>query len=75
MPTIYRTNNLRICLYAGDHGVPHFHALTPDEQAKIEIDSLNVVCGSLSKSALKKAMTWAEENKDLLNSKWKELNS
>jgi hypothetical protein len=73
MPTIYRCGNWKIVMYFDDHGAPHFHVLTPDGEAKMAIDTLEVIVGDIDRKALKEARSWAEANRALLHRRWREL--
>ena len=43
MPTISRFLGLVIAMYFDDHDPPHFHALHADGEAKVRIDSLELI--------------------------------
>jgi len=59
MPTIKRFRTFNICMYFDDHGVPHFHIVSADENASVAIDTLEVLAGSVNKARLKEAKAWA----------------
>ena len=46
-------------IYYGDHPPPHFHALYAGAVAKIAIDTLQTMDGSLPKRALGLVLDWA----------------
>lgn len=73
MPTIYREGNWKIVMYFDDHGIPHFHILTPDAEAKLAIDTLDVVAGNVDRKTLAAAKAWATENRALRHRRWNEL--
>jgi hypothetical protein len=54
---------------------PHFHIISPDAEALIEIETFELYTGEVpqGKSA-RKAMEWAQENVDLLRATWNQLN-
>ena len=58
MPEICRFYGIVIQLYYGDHPPPHFHALYGEYVAKITIDSLEIIEGSLPDRALKLVREW-----------------
>ncbi|MDN5851052.1 MAG: DUF4160 domain-containing protein [Nitrococcus sp.] len=60
-------------MYFDDHGIPHFHILTPNAQAKVAIDTLEVIAGNVDRKTLSAAQTWAIENRALLHRRWREL--
>jgi hypothetical protein len=66
--------NLDIRVYANDHLPPHFHAITPDEEALIEIATLKILKGSLPPRVRRTVMAWAEENKAALAAEWNRIN-
>ena len=51
MPEVSRFYGIVIQIYYGDHPPPHFHALYAGQVAKIEIETLQVIDGSIPKSA------------------------
>ncbi|MDA3919253.1 MAG: DUF4160 domain-containing protein [Salinisphaera sp.] len=73
MPTIYREGNWKIVMYFDDHGMPHFHILTPNAEAKVAIDTLEVIAGDVDRKILAAARTWATENRALLDRCWNEF--
>jgi hypothetical protein len=73
MPRIYPeadTGDWKITMYFGDHNPPHFHIVTPDEEALVEIATLEIIEGRVPRAVLKPALEWARENKALLLAKW-----
>jgi hypothetical protein len=59
MPEVSRFYGIVIQIYYGDHPPPHFHALYSGQVAKIAIESLQVIDGSLPKRALGLVVDWA----------------
>jgi len=59
MPEISRFYGIVIQIYYGDHPPPHFHALYGGNVAKIAIETLQVIDGSLPKRALGMVLDWA----------------
>jgi hypothetical protein len=75
MPTVARLANCTLNMYAGDHLPPHFHVRLGDgREALVEIGSLGVLRGSITKRELATVMAWAAANRAVLVAKWKELN-
>jgi hypothetical protein len=76
LSTIHRESNWKIAVYADDHAPPHFHALTPDGESLVEIETLTETQQGAEKKALKAALIWAgvEANKQIIKTKWDELN-
>lgn len=66
----------KVCLYADDHNPPHFHVLTPDHEALVDIDTLVVFEGQIPTKVYRMVKAWAEtpENKAALNAEWSRLN-
>jgi hypothetical protein len=46
MPTIRTFGRVKITMYYGDHGVPHFHVIAPDFKVSIAIETLEVLAGT-----------------------------
>ena len=59
MPEVSRFYGIVIQIYYGDHSPPHFHALYAGAVAKIAIDTLQFIDGSLPKRALGLVLDWA----------------
>ena len=59
MPEVSRFYGIVIQIYYGDHSPPHFHALYAGAVAKIAIDTLQIIDGSLPKRALGLVLDWA----------------
>lgn len=75
MPTLARLAQSTITMYAGDHLPPHFHVRMNDgREVLVEIATLDVLRGSVSKRELAEALTWALLQQSALLEKWKELN-
>ena len=75
MPTIARLETCTIYIYAEDHNPPHFHVRSRSGDTVILlIEDLSIDEGSVDRRTLKEARDWASENKELLVSKWQEIN-
>ncbi|MDX1252874.1 MAG: DUF4160 domain-containing protein [Gammaproteobacteria bacterium] len=62
-------------MYPNDHNPPHFHVTTSDgRECLIEIATLIILAGHVSKREIQEALAWASEQRDFLITKWKELN-
>lgn len=59
MPEVSRFYGIVIQIYYGDHPPPHFHAVYAGSVAKIAIETLQVIDGSLPKRALGLVLDWA----------------
>ena len=74
MGKLHQIGNISIRVYANDHLPAHFHAISPDFQALIEIETLTVLAGSLEGKARKAVMTWAAANIDVIKAEWNRIN-
>ena len=74
MPTFFIIDGVKIVLYFDDHSPPHFHALSAEYDALIEIDTCQIIEGDLPKNKRKRIIEWAKENKEELISIWNSLN-
>ncbi len=61
-------------MFAGDHLPPHFHVWTPEGEALVLIENLELSRGTLRKQDLELAIRWAQDNIDLLQDHWNKLN-
>lgn len=74
MTTVYRSSNWKIKIYPDDHAPPHFHVQTPDGESLITIDDLQVLGRGANVKALKAALAWAMQNRELLRQIWQQQN-
>jgi hypothetical protein len=74
MVTLHRGPNWKIAVYAGDHGVPHFHIEGPGFRASVAIATLEVIVGAVPRRVLVAALAWALAHQGELQAKWEELN-
>jgi hypothetical protein len=74
MPRIHRLNNGALYIYANDHAPPHFHVVGPDSNARIGIDSLEILRGRCSRRDFHEAVEWALAHQDFLLQRWREIN-
>jgi hypothetical protein len=72
---LHQIGKIIIRVYANDHLPPHFHATAPDFEALIEIETLRIIRGSLSRQAEKKVMAWATANRRTIAAEWNRINS
>ena len=67
MPEICRFYGIVIKMYFADHAPPHFHAEYAEHEARIAINSLGVISGSLPPRAMGLVAEWATlRQQDLL---------
>jgi hypothetical protein len=60
MPEICRFYGIVIQMFYGDHPPPHFHAVYGEDVAKITIDTLEIIEGSIPERALRLVREWAK---------------
>ena len=63
-----------IRVYAADHNPPHFHIVTPDAEALIRIENLEVLRGEVPAKVQTAALEWATANIDAIAAEWSRLN-
>jgi len=66
MPEISRFYGIIIQIYYGDHLPAHFHVLYSGQTAKIDIESLALIHGSLPPRALGLVVEWASIHQEEL---------
>jgi len=71
MPTISRFYGIAIRIFFDDHSFPHFHARHTDGEAKVRIDSLEVISSSLGRRRLRLVLVWAEIHQGELEENWR----
>jgi hypothetical protein len=71
MPTISRFFGITIAMYFDDHGHPHFHARHSEGEAKVRIDTLEVMDSTLGRRQLRLVLAWAEMRQDELAENWR----
>lgn len=59
MPRISEFFGIVISMYYNDHAPPHFHARYAEHEALVEIDSLELIAGSLPPRVLALVREWA----------------
>jgi hypothetical protein len=60
VPPISEFFGIVVTMYYNDHAPPHFHARYAEHEAQLEIDSLEVLHGSLPPPQLALVQAWAE---------------
>jgi hypothetical protein len=73
MPTIGYIGSIQIRIYYDDHGIPHFHAVSPDFDFKITIGDCSIVSGNgvLRGRDLSAIRAWGQKHRDALFVNWK----
>ncbi len=70
MPTIAVVDGVAIRFDPDEHPPPHFHAVSAEFAAQIEIEPPKVLRGSLPATKLRAVLTWAAENREGLMDAW-----
>ena len=73
MPEISRFFGIVIRMYFDDHPPPDFHAEYGGERVKIDIDSLEIITGSINPRAYRLAAEWAGLHQSELRENWNRL--
>jgi len=73
MGKLYQIGNAIVRVYANDHLPPHFHIVSPDDQALVEIETLKILKGTLGTNG-KAALMWASENIATIKAEWNRVN-
>jgi hypothetical protein len=74
MGKLHQIGNTSIRVYANDHLPPHFHAITPDVEALIDIRTLAITVGKLPARTRKRVLEWASEHRGELAAEWNRIN-
>lgn len=72
MPTVNRFSNCKITVYIGDHNPAHFHIVGVDFDAMVEIETMLVIRGDVTKA--REAMAWAADNREIIRAEWERCN-
>lgn len=72
MPTIAYIGSVQIRIYYDDHGIPHFHAVSPTFDAKIAIADGSVISanGRLLGRDLSTIRAWVQTHQSMLYLNW-----
>lgn len=70
MPRLREFFGIVIAMYYADHAPPHFHARYAEHEARVAIDSLRVLRGSLPARALAMVLEWASMHRLELEFDW-----
>jgi hypothetical protein len=70
MPELSRFYGIIIRMFFGDHPPPHFHAVYQGEEMKVNINTLEVIEGSLTRRAQALVLEWAELHRAELGEAW-----
>lgn len=70
MPEISRFYGIIIRMFYNDHNPPHFHVIYQDNEALVDIITLEILEGKLPKRAKSLAIEWAIEHRNELINNW-----
>jgi hypothetical protein len=70
VPTISAFHGIVIRMWFSDHPRPHFHAFYAERDAKIAINTLEVVSGKLPPRILRLVREWGIAHRDELIDNW-----
>ena len=71
MPTISVFFGVSIRMYFDEHGPPHFHAYYGGESVVVDISTLEVRGGRISRRALAMVLEWASAHRRDLLANWR----
>ena len=75
MPELSRFYGIIIRMFYGDHPPPHFHAVYQDEQVQVDINTLEVIEGRMSRRALALVSEWAALHRAELRRAWEQAST
>jgi len=70
MPTVAVVDGIKINFYYDEHPPPHFHAEYAEDEAMIDVDSLEIVAGTLPRPQYRRVVAWARTRKSALLRAW-----
>jgi hypothetical protein len=70
MPVIARFYGIIIRMYSREHGVPHFHVIYGEFSGVFQIETLEMIEGSLPARAQRLAREWARRHQGDLQEMW-----
>ena len=70
MPTLSAFYGILIQMFWHDHAPPHFHALYAEDEALIDIRTLDVIEGQLPRRAMSLVREWARDHQTELLEDW-----
>lgn len=74
MPRVGEVLGILFYVYADDHNPPHVHAKYGEKEMLVEIETGDVLAGSLPGSKQREALAWVESNRALVSQAWDRLN-
>jgi hypothetical protein len=70
MPELSRFYGIIIRMFYGDHAPPHFHAVYQGEEVQINIATLEIIKGNMSRRAMALVLEWAALHRTELHEAW-----
>jgi len=70
MPELSRFYGIIIRMFYGDHAPPHFYAVYQGEEIKVNINTLEVMEGGMSRRARALVLEWAALHRAELRQAW-----
>lgn len=70
MPVISIFYGIVIQMFWSDHAPPHFHALYAEHEVLIDIQTLEIMKGTMPRRALAMILEWAQEHRAELLENW-----
>lgn len=70
MPAVCEFFGILIYMYYNDHNPPHFHAEYAGSEVLIDIQSLRVISGGISRRAHALVIEWADQRRLELMTNW-----
>lgn len=70
MPELSRFYGIIIRMFYGDHPPPHFHAAYQGDEIKVDINTLEVIEGTMSRRAASLVLEWATLHQAELRQAW-----
>ena len=70
MPELSRFYGIIIRMFYADHAPPHFHAVYQGEEIQVNIHTLEVLRGSMSRRATALVLEWAAMHRAELREAW-----
>ena len=74
MVTLHRSRNWKIEVFGREHGVAHIHVTGPDFRATVNIETGEILAGTLPNVVLKEVRRWLDMNRDVALKLWQERN-
>jgi hypothetical protein len=74
MGRLHTIGKIIITVYPNDHQPAHFHAVHPDFELQIEIETLMIMRGKPSPAARRAVLAWAEANIEIIKDEWNRIN-